>query len=364
VVDARHDGVDVAAADVIPHSRPSVRPADAEAVALVVATGQISQAGQVERLELRWREVTGAAAAVCVASGTGALRLALHALGVGPGDEVVVPAYSCVALLNAPLALGAAPVLADVEPGEWTLSPADVATRIGRRTKAIVPVHLFGLPAPMAELRDFGLPLVEDCAHAVGGTTDAGPMGGSEIAFSSFNATKLVGAGEGGVVSAQNEDVARAVRAARDNGAEPPSGAHLNEHMSDLEAALAIPQLERLPETLAAREALAARYSELLEPLAARGELELPAAAAGRVWYRYAVRLLRADARDVSARACAGGVMIKRPVAIDAGRWPSWSEALAGASEALRTVVSLPLYPGLSDADLERVVGALETAMG
>lgn len=348
----------------VPHSRPNLRPEDAAAVADVVRSGHIAQGVVAETVERRWCEHTHTSAAACVGSGTGALRLALHALGAGPGDEVIVPAYSCAALLNAPLSLGARPVLADVDRDDWTLSVEDTRRRLGKRTRAVVAVHLFGLGARLRELSELGVPVIEDCAHAVGGTTVNSPFGGgSTIAISSFQATKLIGAGEGGVVASRDAELVDRVRAARDNGAAPPSGRHLNDHFTDLGAALALAQLERLDETLRSRAALAARYDDLLAPLVDRGVAVPPVRVEGRVWYRYAVRLPHHDAAEVCRRAAASMVFIKRPVAVELGDCPYWVEPLEHSVEAFRTVVSLPLYPSLGDGDQERVVAALTACL-
>jgi dTDP-4-amino-4,6-dideoxygalactose transaminase len=339
-------------------------PEDAAAVADVVRSGHIAHGVVTDTVERRWCELTHASAAACVGSGTGALRLALHALGTGPGDEVIVPAYSCVALLNAPLSLGAIPVLADVDCDDWTLSVEDTRRRISKRTRAIVAVHLFGLGAPLGELSGLGVPVIEDCAHAVGGTTVRGPFGGGgTIAMSSFQATKLIGAGEGGVVASKDTELVDRVRAARDNGGAPPSGRHLNDHFTDLGAALALGQLDRLEETLRNRAALAARYDELVAPLVDRGLAVLPVRVEGRVWYRYAVRLPHHEAAEVCRRAAADGVLIKRPVAVELRDCPYWVEPLEHTIEAFRAVISLPLYPGLGDGDQERVVAALTACL-
>jgi perosamine synthetase len=356
-----------AVAPPLPHSKPSLRPEDAAAVADVVRSGHIAQGAVAQAVERRWCELTHASDAACVGSGTGALRLALHALGVGSGDEVIVPAYSCAALLNATLALNATPVLADIDRDDWTLSVEDTRRRVGARTKAIVAVHIFGLGAQLDELAELGIPLVEDCAHAVGGATARGPFGGGgTIAMSSFQATKLIGAGEGGIVSSRDAELIDRVHLARDNGAAPPNGRHLNDHFTDLGAALALAQLERLEETLGERAALAARYDELLAPLSARGVAVPPKRAQGRVWYRYAVRLPHHKAEEVCRRSAAEGVLIKRPVALQLRECPYreyWVEPLEQTTEALLEVVSLPLYPGLDELDQQRVVGTLTACL-
>jgi perosamine synthetase len=342
---------------VVQHSRPYVGEVEAEAARAVVLSGRLAQGRVARELEARWAEVTGAADAACVGSGTAALRLGLLGLGVGPGDEVIVPAYSCVALLNPVLALGATPVLADVELDRWTLSADDVRGRLTGRTRAIVAVHLFGAPARLADLAPLGVPVVEDCAHG-------GPFGDpSALSISSFYATKLIGAGEGGIVAAADPGLVERVRRARDYADQGPSGLHLNDKVSDLHAAVALAQLGRLPEMLALRTDRAAAYDERLEPLVERGLLAPPIRLSSRVWYRYAVRLLEHRAADVCARMASAGVRGEQPV-WDLRPTVAWGRGLAAAETAFERLVSLPLYPDLTDAELEHVCLALEEALG
>lgn len=348
--------------DVIPHSRLRLSEEAIQAAAAVLRSGHLAHGEVARRLEKRWCDETGMVAAAAVGSGMAALRLALLAVGVGAGDEVVVPAYSCVALLNAPLSLGAQPVLADVGRDDWTLDVADVGSRISSRTRAVVAVDLFGQPARIAELQALGPPVVEDCAHGIGGQTSAGPFGGgSAVSISSFYATKMIGAGEGGIVAARDMSVIQRVREARDYGDQLPDGHHLNDKMTDVEAAVALEQLERLPETLAVRAVLAQRYDQLLTS-AVPDKVVLPRAADGRIWYRYAVRLLDADAETVCARMAVQGVRAEQPV-WDLRGSPQWRADLTVTSEAFDRVVSLPLYPGLRPDEQDRVAATLFEAL-
>lgn len=304
----------------------------------MVRSGHLAQGPRCAELEKVWCELTGTASAATVSSGLGALRLALHSLGVGQGDEVVMPAYSCVALLNATLALGATPVLADVIPGEWTLDPQDAAYRLSHRTKAIIAVNLFGMPTRIAELRTLGPPIIEDCAHGI-----AGWMRG-DLSIGSFYATKMHGAGEGGIVAGAPDLIER-VRRARDYGDQAPNAQHLNDKMSDIEAAVALVQLRRRDEIHQLRAERASRYDAALVPGAIR-----PADA--RVWYRYVVHVQRAE--EVCEWMKARGVCVEQPV------WDyGWAEGLPVSQDAFRHLVSLPLYPDLTDEEQTTVIDRL-----
>lgn len=349
--------------DVVRHSQCTVTEGEIAAVVAVLRSGHVAQGPRVGELEARWARATSTTAAAAVSSGVGALRLALIAVGVGPGHEVILPAYSCVALMNAALALGAVPVLADVLPGSWTLSPADVRRRLTPRTKAIIAVHLFGCTADMGELLALGVPVIEDCAHGIGGSADGRPFGGlGTVSISSFYATKMLAGGEGGIVASTDTRLIERVRQARDYGDQPPDGRHLNDKMTDMEAALVMGQLGRLTETLAERERLAHRYQEILRPLADAGLLELPSEMGGRIWYRYAPLLSRHQAPAVAAEMAARGLKSDQPV-WDLRSTPVWRDDCPSTGVAFDRLLSLPLYPGLSHFDQQRVCAALSAAL-
>ena len=296
-------------------------------------------------------------------SGVAGLRLALLALGVGPEDEVVVPAYSCVALLNAVLALGATPVLADVIPDFWTLSPDDVRRRLTSRTKAIIAVHLFGMPAEIRVLESLGLPVIENCAHGIGGFSGGKPFGGAgTLSMASFYATKMLSAGEGGIVASGDRNLIDRVRHARDYGDQPPDGRHLNDKMTDIEAALALIQLNRLSDILGRREERARKYHEMLKPLSEARLLELPLNAPGRIWYRYVVRLTRHVAAAIVESMAARGVKAEQPV-WDLRRAKGWNDTFVGSSLAFDRVLSLPLYPDLTEFEQNMVSSALRSCL-
>jgi perosamine synthetase len=359
--DLKH--LELAAAAIVPHSRPFVGAEEAAAAATVVASRNLAAGRVVAELETEWNVATGTAEAAAVGSGVAALRLALLALGVGAGDEVIVPAYSCVALLNAPLSLGATPVLADVELDAWTLSVEHVARKVSPKTRAIIAVNLFGMPAPLAELAELGLPVVEDCAHGIGGRTSGGPFGaGSEVSMSSFYATKMLGAGEGGIVAAKDPELVERARTARDYGDQLPDGRHLNDKLTDIQAAVALVQLRKLEGILREREARAAAYTEALAPLAEGGLVTLPENRPGRIWYRYAVRLHDHFAGHVSARMATCGVRAEQPV-WDLRACEQWTEDLEDTAQAFDRVVSLPLYPDLTTREQDLVCDAFADAV-
>lgn len=345
----------VRAARVVPHNRLTRGEAEEAAVVAVVRSGRWAGGERMRELEVRMAAAGGTAHGVAVGSGLGGLRLALRSLGVGPGQAVAIPAYACVALANAVLACGADPVAVDVEEGSWTLSPRALRRAVAERSDlaAVIAVHTFGARAPIDEIAEVGLPVIEDCSHAFGRT---GLGSGGTLAVASLYATKLLGAGEGGMVLTSDGRLAEAVRIQRDYTDRAPGADRLNDKMSELTAALALCQLERLPAMLADRDRLAAGYQERLTAMAASGRLVLPLRQRDRIWYRFAVEVDGGLGRVVAGLA-RRGVMAAIPVT-------PWCHPLPAASTGAGSrLLSLPLYPTLTSSEQDQVVEALDAVL-
>ncbi|GAA3863897.1 DegT/DnrJ/EryC1/StrS family aminotransferase [Streptomyces sedi] len=319
------------------------------------------------------RELSGAHVVAC-GSGTGALVMALSALGVGRGDEVVVPALGCAPLAAAPVALGAVPVFADVDPVTLTMDPEDAERRVTGRTRAVVPAHLFSTMADMPRLRALTdrhrLRLLEDSAVAQGAVLDGVPAGlWGDVGLYSFVQVKTFGMpGEGGVVVTRDPELAARVRLSRNHGqAEGERFRHRavghNSRFDEVQARVQLARLPDLAARLARRAQLVDRYDASLAPLAGRGVLAPPSGRDGRFGYVYTVladdreglaRALREDGVDSHVyypRALPRHAAF-RPFAPEGARWPR-------AESAADRMLSLPLHPDLTDAQLARVVDAV-----
>ncbi|MGH7277512.1 MAG: DegT/DnrJ/EryC1/StrS family aminotransferase, partial [Candidatus Rokuibacteriota bacterium] len=270
----------------IPHARPTLSDADAAEVARVVRGGFIAQGPEVEAFERELAVRFGVAATAAVSSGSAALELALRALGVGAGDEVVVPTYVCDALHHAVTRCGAMSVLADADAETLSLSPEDAKRRLTARTRCVIVPHAFGLAVDLDPFLAFGLPIIEDCAQTVGATVRGRPVGAAgRCAVGSFHATKLLTTGEGGVIAGEEALVAR-VRDIRDYDEHEDLTPRFNYKLTDLQAALGRSQLARLDAFVARRRAVAARYRRALRGLPCR----LPPEAGERhVYHRFVV---------------------------------------------------------------------------
>ena len=259
----------------IPLSSPDIRAEDIERVVDVLRTGQLVQGPHVAQLEEATREYLGTAEAVAVSSGTATLHLALRALEVGPGDDVIVPAFSHVATANVVELVGARPVFVDIDLETFNIDVRQIADKVTPRTRAILPVHEFGLMCDMEEVGKLaerhGLPVVEDAACALGARlqgVNAGTLG----AFGSFSLhpRKAITSGEGGLLTTNDRRLASAVRALRNHGIDPDQAntdfvcAGFNYRLTDFQAALAASQLPRLEAAIERRTEIAELYRRLL----------------------------------------------------------------------------------------------------
>ncbi len=341
----------------IPHSRPTLTDEDAERVAAVVRGGHIAQGPEVTAFEREMAGRLGVEAAVAVASGSAALELALRALGVGAGDEVIIPTYVCDALHHAVTRAGATPVLADADPLTASIALDDAKRRLGARTRAVIVPHAFGLAVDVGGFAALGVPIVEDCAQALGAVVGGRPAGSrGHVAACSFYATKLLATGEGGLVAGPAARVAPA-RDARDYDERADLAPRFNYKMTDMQAALGRSQLRRFDAFLARRRAIAARYRARLG-----GACGLPPdAGVAHVYHRFVVTVSQ-PVVPLLARLAGRGVVARRPVHrplhhVLGGRYPE-------ADRLWATSVSLPCYPTLGDDEVDAVAGALLEALG
>ena len=341
----------------------------------VITHGGFILGPEVAAFETAYARFEGVAHCTGVANGTDALELALRAGGVRPGDEVILPANTFIATALAVRRAGAEPVLVDCDPVHHLIDVARVRERIGRRTKAIVAVHLYGQLAPMEELaavtRDAGIVLLEDAAQAQGARRHgAGPGAVGLAAATSFYPAKNLGAwGDAGAVLTRSADVARRVRVLRNYGSEvkyehPEAG--FNSRLDTVQAVVLAAKLERLAAWNAARRAAARRYDERL---AALRDVRLPATLPGNehVWHLYVVRVPRRD-RVLERLVAAGiGAAIHYPAPIhlqgafrDLGHRPG---DFPVAEQAGAEILSLPLFPHITPAQQDEVVDALASAL-
>ncbi|MFA6411692.1 MAG: DegT/DnrJ/EryC1/StrS family aminotransferase [Syntrophales bacterium] len=349
----------------IPHSRPFLQDEDYRSVLDVLRSGQLVQGERVAAFEAAFcreldlpgatsassQEVAVSSSAVAVSSGTAALHLTLLALEAGPGDEVIIPSYVCTALWHAVRYTGATPVLADIEGDTFNLSALDVLPRLTKKTRAIILPHMFGQAADLDELLKLGIPIIEDCAQSLGSRYQGRPTGTFGVAsIFSFYATKVIAAGEGGMVVSRDGNLIDRIRDMRDYDEKDSLATRFNYKMTDLQAALGMSQLKKLPVFIARRQDISRHYDRVVR----EAGLPPPVKKTDRdhSYFRY-VFLLDSTDRFLEDMGRAG-VVCRRPVFRPLHDYLGLT-GFEGTNRIWRNAVSVPIYPGLTDEEVETV---------
>jgi dTDP-4-amino-4,6-dideoxygalactose transaminase len=377
-------------AEFLPLSRPSIGDAEIQQVVTCLRSGWITSGPRVTEFEDAFARRVSAAHAVAVTSGTAGLHVALLAVGIGPGDEVITSPMTWASTANMILAVGARPVFVDVDPGTLNIDPAAVAAAVGPRTRAILPVHFAGQPVDLDALRAVadrhGLALIEDAAHALGTAYRGRPVGGgSTAAVFSFHPIKAITTGEGGMVTTDDAALAERLRLLRFHGISRDAWGRYGRrgnpdyevvalgfkyNMTDLQAAIGVAQLARLEGFIEARTRLALQYAQALRDVPAVEMLEPVTYPARHAWHLLVVRLpldrLRVGRDAVMDELLAANIgvglhfkalhlhrLYRELLALPPG-------ALPHATRASERILSLPLFPDMTPDDVRDVASALD----
>lgn len=350
----------------IPISKPFIGVTEKQAVLEVLESGMLAQGPCTALLEEKFAAACGTRYAVATSSGTAALHIALMAHGIGSGDEVITTPFTFIASVNSIIYTGARPVFADIQEDTFNIDPRCIEAAITPRTRAIMPVHLYGCPCDMDAIMDiarkYGLAVIEDAAQAVGADFKGRRVGGFGTGCFSLYATKNVMCGEGGMITTDDEELAERCRLLRNHGMRRRyyhEALGYNLRMSDLHAAIGVAQIARLEEFTAKRRAnaeyLNGHITSVVTPKALPGF--------GHVWHQYTVRVTDGRNRDAVveqlARAGIGtGVFYPVPVHRQAYimNMGLGDVQLPVAEKAAKEVISLPVHPQLSRAELETIV--------
>jgi perosamine synthetase len=378
-------------AKTVPVARPSFGAAEERAVVDVLRSGWVSQGPRVAEFERRFAEYVGAQEAVAVSSCTTALHLALIAAGVRPGDDVLCPSLSFIATANAIVYAGANPVFVDIDQYSFNIDPSRIESSITQRTKAILVVHQIGLPCALREISEVasrhGLIVVEDAACAIGSEYEGKSIGApySSMACFSFHPRKILTTGEGGMITTADSEAAARMRRLRQHGMNVSDLARhratqvvlesydevgYNYRMTDLQAGIGLVQLERLPEMLNRRRALALRYSERLSAIP---WLVIPTESDScrHNFQSYMVRL-QSDApvtRDqLMQELLSRGVSSRRAIMAIHRELPYcngvWEERLPVTNLVTDTALVLPLFCEMTEEEQDYVIECLEQVSG
>ena len=356
----------------IPVARPLIGEAEKRAVMEVLDSGQLAMGSRTEAFERAFAEYIGAKHAIGVNSGTAALIVALQAHGVRPGDEVITTPFSFIATATSIIACGATPVFVDIDPFDLNLDPDQVEDAITDRTRAVMPVHLYGHPARIEEIRelceDNGLALVEDAAQAHGAEHAGRRVGTFGTGCFSFYPTKNMTTGEGGIITTNDDEVARLCRIIRSHGQEvryKHDYFGLNWRMQDLNAAIGLVQMDHIEDWNRARIANAEKLANLIRAV------ETPRVRPGdrHVFHQFTVRIPR-DRDGVQQRLREAGIGSAVHYPIPIHHQPIMGEMGFGegvfpvAEAAAEQVLSLPVHPSLGPEDVEYIASTLDSICG
>lgn len=370
----------------IAFSRPFMGEAEAEAAAAVVRSGWIVGGPKLATFEERFAALCGAPHAIGVSSWTTGAFLLLHALGIGPGDEVLVPSLTFIASVNVIAHAGARPVFVDVDPGTWNICPKDAARKVTARTKAIIPVDQIGQPCAIGEIQALAkkhdLIVIQDAACSFGSRIDGAPVGSmNDLSVFSLHARKVITTGEGGVITTHDAKMAERLRMLRHQGMSLSDYARHNAkptvfesypeigynfRITDIQAAIGLCQLDRLEAMLQARKEIAARYDRAFAQMP---ELKLRAVPAGVESNAQSYMLMLSDAarisrNDLMDRLHELGVPTRRGVMASHLEAPYAGQASLPVTEhvAARSF-QLPMHPGLSEMQQTRVIAAMRKVL-
>lgn len=343
----------------ISHSKPTLDQDDYQGVLDVLKSGYLVQGEKVIKFEEDLSSFVGVKDGVAVSSGTAALHLSLIALGVGKGDEVIIPGYVCPALLNAISYVNAVPIIADVDKFTLNIDVDNLKGRITGRTKAIIVPHMFGLPADIDEIMSLGIPVIEDCAQSAGSRYKGGHTGSfGLLSVFSFYATKMLSTGEGGMVLSNDDGLIRTVSDLRDYDEKESYSVRYNYKMTDIQAALGISQLRKLTSFIKRRKEIAGLYDEVLQEMT----FPIPAVPEGRehIYYRYV--LLLDNAFGFIENMKKRGIECRRPVYKPLHEYLGLSE-FPVTDEIFQQAVSIPIYPSLSDSEVKRIIDTMKNLL-
>ncbi len=344
------------------HNKPTIGKEETSAVSRALKSGWLAQGREVEQFEkelCRFLNESQGEAAV-FSSGTAALYVALLSLGIGPGDKIMVPSYVCSALLNAVYFIRAEPILVDVNYDDLNISFSEVQEKMSKEIKAIIIPHIFGMPADVNKFLKLGIPIIEDCAQAIGAKLNGKHLGTfGKVAIFSFYASKLLTTGYGGMVFSKNKKLIEKIRDYREFDCRKEYKPRFNFQMSDLQAAIGRAQLKKLPLFLKKRKRIASEYYKILPP-----EKVWPPRNTGNKmsnFYRFLIRTDKAKKmKDFLEKRGIKTIipietyeLLHRYLGQNPHNFPI-SEKVA------KTTLSLPIYPSLTNLEIKKIKSALK----
>ncbi len=354
----------------IPIAKPLIGKEEEAAILEVIASGYLVQGPRVKKLEEKFAELCGVKYAVATSSGTTALHIAVLANGIRPSDEVITSPFSFIASANCVLYAGAKPVFVDIEQDYFTLDPSKIEERITEKTKAILPIHLYGQACEMDSIIEIAqkhnLTIIEDACQAHGASYKGQPVGSYGTACYSLYATKNMTTVEGGMIVTDDEEIAERARLLRHHGS-PKTYEHVilgyNMRMTDLVASIGLVQIEKLQKWNTLRQKNAAYLSKGLSKI---NGIVTPKIREGanHVFHQYTIRIPNRDEAAQRLKEMGIGVGVHYPTPIHHQplyRDLGYTDSLPVAEAASQEVLSLPVHPSLTQDDLDKIIESIST---
>lgn len=340
----------------IPHSKPFLGRDDIEKVQSSLVTGMIASGSEVECFVKEVSEYMGVIGGVASNSGTNALHLALLASGAGPENEVILPSYVCSSVLSAVKYTGAEPVFSDIETDGYRngygLSPESVKNSITERTNSIILPHMFGTPAKVDAIMEFGIPVIEDCAQSIGADYKGRKAGSfSDLSIYSFYATKVITTGNGGMTLTNNPELLEKLKDLTKYDGRDEYGVSYNYALTNFQAAMGRNQLRKLDGFIEKRKKIAGSYSDVLEDIGQRFPEN-----SDSIHFRYVVEVESGELDSLIAEMRKNGVMCEKPVFMPLHRYFGINrEELPNTERAMNQAISIPIYPAMKETEVEYV---------
>lgn len=342
---------------VIPHSKPTLDESDVFSVSEVIRSGLIVQGEAVEKFEKRVAKFIGVDGAVATNTGTSALHLSLLAIGIKKGDDVAMPGFVCTALLNAVKYVGAHPILVDIDPETYNIDIRDLKKRIKKSTKAIILPHQFGLPADIDEIMSLGIPVIEDCAQAIGAVYKGEKVGSfGLLSCFSFYATKVLSTGEGGMVASDSKNLLKKIRDLRDYDNKKNYTVCYNYKMTDIQAAMGIAQLKKLNSFLLQRVNIAKRYSSELQAFCNVPSVRYKDRK--HIFFRFPIQIQGSVSNALNFFS-ERGVTCARPVFKPIHKYLQIN-GFPNTDTVWNNTISIPIYPSLTEKEICRIIDVLK----
>ena len=339
----------------IPHSRPSINEEDINKVVSNLRTGKISSGEEVKLFEQEISKYIGVLGGIGVNSGTNALHLALNALGIKPGDEIILPSYVCASVLSAINYTGAKPVFADIEPKGYNIDPESAANKISKNTKAIIVPHMFGTPANLDKFLELNVPIIEDCAQAIGAEYKGKKVGSFGIlSICSFYATKVLTTGQGGMVLTNSNKLLEKLRDLTKYDGRMDYRISYNYSLTDFQAAMGRSQLKRLASFINRRREIAKIYDNTFKEIGL-----IPPKVENSIYFRYVVEVDDVDQYIEEMNKL--NIDCAKPVFKPLHQYFNMKdEEFPNTERAQNKAISIPIYPSLKDNEIKQICEAIK----